>query len=110
MASVNCGNTKCPLIKPNIPANPIHKMADSVAAKLAELQIHVPYLEGWLKNHKGAIQEHKMQTLYDIITGKMKYALTYDFDTTQPYNTFFCSAALDWTLLKNAVTFCTSCR
>lgn len=41
-----------------------------IAAKRAELQIYVEYLESWLNSHKGAVQEYKMQTLYDLITGK----------------------------------------
>lgn len=49
--------------------------ADLIKAKLAGLQIHLAYLEGWLSTHKGAIQEFKMRTLYDIVTGKKKYVV-----------------------------------
>lgn len=54
--------------------------ADLIKAKLAGLQIHLSYLEGWLRTHKGAMQEFKMRTLHDIVTGKKKYVVQPDHD------------------------------
>lgn len=40
--------------------------------KLSELQVYRQYLENWLRKNEGAVQENKMKTLYDLVSGRKR--------------------------------------
>lgn len=85
--------------------------AEHIKAKLAGLQIHLAYLEGWLSTHKGAIQEFKMRTLYDIVTGKKKYVVATSLRFEHSPNTnLLLPTELDWKRFPNASTSLICCR